>query len=66
MGNDEVVDWARRQGVPDALDGVTVKHVSGGVSTLGFKSYDQGRTKLQGETLDFVWFDEEPNLDIYM
>jgi phage terminase large subunit-like protein len=63
---DDIVDWARRQGVPDALDGVTVKHVSGGVSTLGFKSYDQGRTKWQGETLDFVWFDEEPALDIYM
>jgi phage terminase large subunit-like protein len=63
---DDIVDWARRQGVPDALDGVTVKHVSGGVSTLGFKSYDQGRTKWQGETLDFVWFDEEPNLEIYM
>ena len=37
-----------------------VKHSSGGNSTLGFKSYDQGRTKWQGETLDFVWFDEEP------
>ena len=39
-----------------------VKHSSGGNSTLGFKSYDQGRTKWQGETLDFVWFDEEPPL----
>jgi len=63
---DDLVDWARRQGVPDALDGVTVRHVSGGVSTLGFKSYDQGRTKWQGETLDWVWFDEEPDLDIYL
>jgi len=45
---------------------VTVRHVSGGVSTLGFKSYDQGRTKWQGETLDWVWFDEEPDLDIYL
>jgi phage terminase large subunit-like protein len=57
--------WARRQGAPDALDSVIVKHVSGGRSTLGFKSYDQGRTKWQGETLDFVWFDEEPAQDIY-
>jgi phage terminase large subunit-like protein len=63
---DDLVDWARRQGVPDALDSVIVKHVSGGNSTLGFKSYDQGRTKWQGETLDFVWFDEEPNLDVYI
>jgi phage terminase large subunit-like protein len=42
-----------------------VKHVSGGNSTLGFKSYDQGRERWQGETLDFVWFDEEPPADIY-
>src|SRR5215831_20581741 len=60
----DLVEWARRQGVPDSLDGVVVKHVSGGVSTLGFKSYDQGRTRWQAETLDFVWFDEEPPMDL--
>ena len=57
--------WARRAGVPDAVDGVAVQHVSGGRSTLGFKSYDQGRAKWQAETLDFVWFDEEPPMDLY-
>lgn len=62
---DRLLDWSRRMGVADSLDGVTVKHVAG-VSTLGFKSYDQGRQKWQGETLDGVWFDEEPPLDIYM
>ena len=25
-----------------------------------FKSYEQGRVKFQGETLDWLWFDEEP------
>ncbi len=60
-----LLDWTRRQGVPDALDGVMVRHSSGGVSILGFKSYDMGRTKWQGETLDGVWFDEEPPSDIY-
>jgi phage terminase large subunit-like protein len=60
-----VANAHRRQGAPDALDSVTVRHVSGGQSTLGFESYDQGRTKWQGETLDFVWFDEEPPQDIY-
>src|SRR6185436_1219377 len=63
---DDRADWSRRMGVADAVDSVTVKHVSGGVSTLGFKSYEQGRQKWQGETLDGVWFDEEPPLDIYM
>ncbi len=59
-------DWSMRAGVPDAADSALVKHVSGGVSTVGFKSYDQGREKWQGETLDMVWFDEEPPYDIYM
>ena len=62
----KLVDYGRRQGIADALDNVTVQHVSGGISTLGFKSYDQGRQKWQGETLDFCWFDEEPPMDIYM
>jgi phage terminase large subunit-like protein len=62
----QLVDWGRRQGIADALDNVTVKHASGGTSTLGFKSYDQGRQKWQGETLDGCWLDEEPPMDIYM
>ncbi|CAB4140978.1 Terminase-like family [uncultured Caudovirales phage] len=61
-----LVDHSRRQGIADALDSVLVKHTSGGTSTLGFKSYDQGRQKWQSETLDGVWFDEEPPMDIYM
>jgi phage terminase large subunit-like protein len=63
---DALIGWSRRQGIADALDNVTVKHVSGGTSTLGFKSYDQGRQKWQGETLDLVHFDEEPPFDVYM
>lgn len=53
------------RGVTDAYDTIQVKHVSGGVSVLRFKSYEQGRPKFQGATLDFVWCDEEPPMDIY-
>jgi phage terminase large subunit-like protein len=53
------------RGVTDGYDMIQVKHVSGGVSVLLFKSYEQGRTKFQGDTLDFVWLDEEPGEDIY-
>jgi phage terminase large subunit-like protein len=65
-----LVDWSRKSGVPDAVDGVVVAHggggdVQAGRSTLNFKSYDQGRSKWQADTLNFVWFDEEPSLDIY-
>ena len=59
-------DCNRRQGVKDTLDTVVVKHVSGGNSVLGFKSYDMQRKKWQGATQDIVWFDEEPGMDIYM
>lgn len=53
-------------GAADAFDTIRVKHGSGGVSELTFKSYEQGRSKWQGATLDFVWFDEEPPLEIYV
>lgn len=63
---DALISTPRATGVPAGLNGATVKHSSGGMSVLGFKSYDQGREKWQGETLDVVWFDEEPSMDIYM
>ncbi len=53
-------------GAGGALDKVRVKHVSGGISEITFKSYDQDRAKWQGETLDFVWCDEEPPLGHYV
>lgn len=62
---DAIVGWNRRQGTANALDSVSVKHVNGGTSTLLFKAYEQGRAKWQANTIDLVWFDEEPPQDIY-
>lgn len=53
------------RGVTDAYDTIQVRHVSGGISIARFKSYEQGREKFQGETLDWVWDDEECPIDIY-
>jgi phage terminase large subunit-like protein len=64
--HEAIASFTRRQGVASALDGVMVEHVSGGHSMLGFKSFDQGRAKWQGETLDLVWFDEEPPQEVYI
>ena len=61
----QIIDIKRAQGVPDSVDCVFVRHVSGGISRLYFKSYEKGRSKLQGETLDFAALDEEPPIDIY-
>lgn len=55
----------RIHGVGNAVDYIEVKHVSGGTSILYFKSCEQGREKFQGETIDFMWFDEEPPEDVY-
>jgi len=62
---DSIVEVRTGRGLPDALDNVLVKHKSGGVSQVAFKSYERGREKWQGETLDVVWLDEEPPIDIY-
>lgn len=60
-----IIDTTRRSGVSGALDTVTVRHVSGGASTLLLKAYEQGRGKWQANTVEFVWFDEEPPEDVY-
>lgn len=59
-------DVMSRPGVPNAIASITVKHKSGGNSSLVFKSYDQGRTKWQGDTVHEIWLDEEPPMDVYM
>jgi phage terminase large subunit-like protein len=62
---DLIVNPRRRSGIPDAIDTVRVKHVSGGESVLGFKSYDQGRRSFQGTGKHFIWLDEECPEDVY-
>lgn len=63
--HDTLRDTSMKQGVPDAVSSVVVRHVCGEDSVIQFLSYDQGRTKWQADTVDLVWFDEEPPLAIY-
>lgn len=58
-------DTSAKAGVPDAVASAVVKHACGEDSVIQFNSYDQGRTKWQADTVDLVWFDEEPPLPIY-
>lgn len=58
------VSWKR--GVADLADEIQVRHVSGGRSTIGLKSYEQGRGAFEGTAKDIVWFDEEPPGDVYV
>lgn len=57
------INWKR--GVDDLVDTVKVRHVTGGWSTLGLKSYQQGRGAFEGTAQHGIWFDEEPPLDVY-
>jgi phage terminase large subunit-like protein len=63
---DSIVDISTARGVADAIDTVFVQHVSGFVSTLGFKSYSEGRANFQGTSKHLIWFDEEPPMDVYV
>lgn len=57
------ITWKR--GVEDLADTVKVQHVSGGWSTLGMKSYEQGRGSFEGTSQHVIWLDEEVEEDVY-
>jgi phage terminase large subunit-like protein len=69
----DCVDWDKgvsmARGVADLYDQITVKHFTDGVfdglSICHFKTYEQGRKKWQGKSIDLIWCDEEPDEDIY-
>lgn len=52
-------------GVAGSIDMVKVKHISGEVSTIQFKTYEQGRQAFEGVAADVIWLDEECPKDIY-
>jgi len=63
--HDALLDWTRKAGIADAVDSVYVRHASGGISVLGFKSYREGRANFQGTSKHFVHFDEEPSVEVW-
>lgn len=65
LPGDAIKKWSKRQGVPNAVESVSLTHESGGTSVVSLASYDQGRTKWQADSVDVVWFDEEPPSDVY-
>ncbi len=54
-----------KQGVADLVDTVKIKHINGGWSKLGLKSYQQGRGSFEGTAQHVIWDDEEPPMDVY-
>lgn len=50
----------KQAGMSGVVDAVKVRHVSGGLSTCQFKTYEQGWRKWQGTAPHVVSIDEEP------
>jgi phage terminase large subunit-like protein len=55
----------RSHGLANSLESVWIKHVSGGLSVVGLKTYEQGRKSFEGTAKHIIWCDEEPPADCY-
>jgi len=64
-GDDIVGQPTAGRGVPDSIDSAAVRHVSGGVSRIVLKTYEQGREAFQAAKIQVCWLDEEPPKPIY-
>ena len=62
---DLILETKSRRNVPDAIETIRVKHISGGVTEIVIKTYEQGRATWQGTEVDFIWIDEECPQDVY-
>lgn len=54
----------KSRGVTGLVDTVYVRHKSGCMSKIQFRSYEQGRENLQSATVDACYCDEEPPADV--
>ena len=55
----------KTHGLPGAIETVWVRHVTGGTSSVSFKTYEQGRKSFEGTAKHGIWYDEEPPEDVY-
>jgi phage terminase large subunit-like protein len=63
---DRIVRTTARMGTADAVESIYVRHVSGGISSIQLKAYEQGRESYQGASCHWIHLDEEPPEDIYV
>jgi len=62
---DSIVGVTPKSGISNAVDTVSIRHVSGGLSTIGFMSYGTDRDAFEGTERDWIWTDEEPPKEVY-
>jgi phage terminase large subunit-like protein len=63
---DVIVRTTNKPGIADTTETIFVRHISGGISELTFKSYAEGRDSYQNTAKDVCWLDEEPDQSIYV
>lgn len=61
----DIIGIIKAHGVGELADTILVRHVSGGISRIKLKNYEQGREAWQAESVHWVWPDEEPPEDLY-
>lgn len=63
---DKIIRFTSKPGTPDAIQDVYIRHASGGISELTFKSYVQEVDAFMGTSRHVIHMDEEPdNANIY-
>jgi phage terminase large subunit-like protein len=65
LPKESIADYKTRRNVPEAIEILKIKHLTGGISTIVLKTYEQGRATWQGTEVDFIWVDEECPEDVY-
>lgn len=63
---DSIVRTTPKHGLADAIESIYVRHAGGGLSSLQFKSYDQGRESFQGTEQHGIMLDEDVSQEIYV
>jgi phage terminase large subunit-like protein len=62
---DLILGTTPKPGVPEGVETIYVRHVSGGRSEVQLKSYDSGVESFYGTKKNVVWLDEECEPGIY-
>lgn len=62
---EKIVKVTRKAGVPNALDTILVRHISGRNSIIKLRAYEQGFKKFMGIKFDIGWSDEEPPIEVW-
>jgi len=57
---DCIGEFIRSPQTKNLIKDIKVRHVLGGWSSLSLKAYSQGQHVLMGDSIDYIWIDEEP------